>query len=74
MASGSEVSDWVVQGPEVHPENAAFYLAEQHDCPTDNTFTMIDCLRDVEPVALRISLFNCSDEVINYLVVQYPSV
>ena len=43
--SGSDVTLWAVNYPESEPENYTKQVATQLDCPTEDSSSMIDCLR-----------------------------
>ena len=69
LASGNEYANWAIIPPEKHPEMTATSIAEMHGCPTDNSWTMMDCLREAEPRALRESIRNCSVRKFQIIIV-----
>jgi len=55
MESGAENNIWSINNPSQSPENYIFQVAENLDCPTQNTAEMLSCLRSVSARDLRIA-------------------
>ena len=45
LQSGTDISDWAVNGIERHPEKDTKNIAQSLGCPTGQSKDMMDCLR-----------------------------
>jgi hypothetical protein len=70
LMSGNELRIQGLNSPESHPENYIKVVAAQHDCPTDDNWQMMDCLRDVGARDLQATGFDCTVNDIKSLVVK----
>jgi len=51
--SGADNNVWTINGPDQHPENYIFQVAENANCTTSNTADMVACLRELDQQDLR---------------------
>ncbi len=60
MESGTDVSLWSVNPPESNPENYIRQVAEELDCYDDDSFVMMDCLRELPWRQVDRGNFSCT--------------
>lgn len=60
LESGCELVPWALLPPEAEPEHIAFEVADNLGCPTDDTSSMVDCLRKIDAFTLQTTEFNCT--------------
>ncbi len=60
MESGTDVSIWAVNPPESNPETYIQQVAEELDCYDDDSFVMMDCLRELPWRQVDRGNFSCT--------------
>jgi hypothetical protein len=61
--SGNELRINAINPPESHPENYTKVVAAQNNCPTDDNYAMMDCLRGIDARTLRATPFSCTVKI-----------
>ena len=57
--SGSDLAIWAVLTPGHKPREYTQQVAAQLDCPTNDSQTMIDCMRGLDANTVRSTGFDC---------------
>ena len=60
MESGADISAWGVNPPESNPETYIQQVAEALDCYDDDSFVMMDCLRELPWRDVNRRNFSCT--------------
>ena len=60
LQSGSEYSMWAFNQPSQQPEDYTRQIAEDVNCPTEDSQEMVECLQSILPRMLINAEFSCT--------------